>query len=97
MASKMYPSDGFTRNTVESDLVVGNVIRMVNPDGSSAPFSDCVITEVEESGYTHMIRPVGWSNGKIHSEPYSVPFSRITAGYYKTVLRADGNPYKMPS
>jgi hypothetical protein len=89
----MYPSDGFTRKTVLSDIVVGNVVRMINPDGSSAPFSDCII--VKENNVVELLRPMGWSNGKLHAETFSLYPSKLIAGYFQTVLKADGNPYTM--
>ncbi len=46
MANTPNKGDGHTRLVTEADLVVGAVLRMVNSDGSIAPFSDCVLTSV---------------------------------------------------
>ncbi len=89
-----YPSDGFTRVTIESDLVPGNVLRTVNPDGSIPVYSDCTITRFEE-GQVYFIRPMVWSNGKMYAEEFSTYTSKALNGYFHTVLAASGEPYTM--
>ena len=46
MANQVFDNDGQTRVVTREDLVVGNVIRMVNADGTSNPFSDCLIVKI---------------------------------------------------
>jgi len=94
--AKQYPCDGFTRLTEESDLVPGTVLRMVNfidNPAVSAPFSDCVITKVED-GIVYLNRPMGWSNGKTHTEEFCAYTTRVVK-FWHTVLTASGKPYSM--
>lgn len=92
--NKRYPSDGFTRPTIVEDIKIGNVVRMVNPDGSQAVFSDCVIHLIECNVIT-LLRPMVWSNGKMHTERFSVYRSKLLDNCYRTVLAANGEPYTM--
>lgn len=91
---KQYPSDGFSRPTVEADLKPGVCLRMINPDGSSAPFSDCVIQKIDND-IVYLLRPLVWSNGESHVETFNSFTSRILQGYFHTVLTAEGTPYMM--
>lgn len=92
--TKRYPSDGFTRPTTTEDIKVGNVVRMVNPDGSQAVFSDCVISFIEGDVIT-LLRPMVWSNGNSYTERFSAYSSRLMAKDFRTVLAANGEPYTM--
>lgn len=90
-----HTSDGFTRAVESKDLVPGNVLRMVNPDGSQAPFSDCVITGIVDN-VVQLSRPVIWSNGETHVERIA-PFntSLVGSSSWRLVLLSSGLPYTM--
>lgn len=90
-----YNCDGHIRRVIESDIVPGTVIRDIHPDGSISPFSDSVITRVEND-QVYLIRPMAWSNGKIHAEEFGILKSKLLEyTCFHTVLLASGNRYTM--
>jgi hypothetical protein len=95
----MFPYDGSVRNVQKEDLRPGVVLRMVNRDGTSAPFSDCVIIRVEDDVVVHLMRPMGWANGTVDAERFPAMVESLLKGsshnYFKTVLLSTGEPYTM--
>jgi hypothetical protein len=95
----MYPYDGTVRDVEAGDLRPGVVLRMVNPDSTSAPFSDCVIVKLE-GDMLYLKRPIAWGNGALGAEEFPVMVQSILEGgashpYFKTVLLCNGEPYMM--
>jgi hypothetical protein len=88
-------ADGKTRKTIAADLVRGNILRSVNQDGSVPPFSDSVITGIN-NGYVFLSRPMMWESGKHHVEEYSTTAEHaVGSNFFHTVLTDRGEPYSM--
>jgi hypothetical protein len=87
-----YNYDGAVRAIEKEDLVVGNVVRMVHENGLfSAPFSDCIISKIEDDE-VYLNRP-GFSN-KLYMEQFSALISNLVlSDKWMLVLEASGKPY----
>lgn len=95
--SKRYLSDGHLRPVMESDLVPGTVIRFVNSDGTSPPFDDSIVVDVD-GDLVKLVRPYVFAHLRSYlagQETFSVSQVSLLNGSYRTVLLASGDPYNM--
>lgn len=89
--------DGYVKEIQESDLVVGNVLRMFNDDEciTSSPFSDCLITKVED-GIVYFARPMGFiaeygNSVYLHHESFSAFADTLNKKRFRVVMRYSKN------
>ncbi len=84
-----------TRQATPADIVPGVIIRLMFADGTSAPWSDCLITDVDNSTVT-LSRPRAFLlNGEytLSAEVFQTPITRLldTPGWHIVCL-ASGKP-----
>lgn len=77
------------------DLALGSVVRMLNSDGSVAPFSDAIVTEIEADcirlyrPYARLVKETPQKG----AEEYAITHRQL--GNYRLVTLASGKPYIM--
>lgn len=81
--------DGVTRAVRQPDLVPGAVLRMVQSDGTVAPFSDCVIASVDGLQVV-IVRPHASGSEEV---AVSVPRILSPGSLFRTVLDSADNVY----
>lgn len=100
----MFKTDGHTRTAKWEDMKRGVVLRMVHQsEGTSAPFSDCLVVDVQETSngepwpVVALARPFARFNNSgqcVEScENFFAPKSSIDRGDFLIVLAANGEPY----
>ncbi|TXH11819.1 MAG: hypothetical protein E6R03_13940 [Hyphomicrobiaceae bacterium] len=87
--------------TDPKSLEVGTVLRMINSDGSVAPFSDCIVRAVlPQAQDVRLLRPTfnGWSKRENDSpvgyEGFCATFEGVCK-HFRIVTKASGAPYVM--
>ncbi len=90
-------TDGQLHRVTAEDLVVGSVLRMLNSDGTSDPFSDMVVVSAPSGGELTLSRPYLYASGSGGSLMGFEQF-RISAGpllkegsTFRVVCTARGN------
>ena len=96
----MYTNDGNLRNVSIDEIVPGMLLRSVNSDGSSAPFSDVVVTKVYiEHGEKRFDadRPYAFNHfgGALHGSENVKYLGINSLKFYKLIMLASGKPYMM--
>ena len=97
-------NDGITKKfESRNDVSIGQVVRMINSDGTVAPFSDALVLSYDEKMDSyHLARPYGFASGTETSGPtpllgcesYEVPWASLKE-HAVSVLTSRGLPYKM--
>lgn len=84
----MSKQDGHVVKVTEPKaLEHGTVLRMVNSDGSVAPFSDYIVINVKY-GQIHMVRPYAMQKYEL----FVASFDRVMS-HFRLVTLASGKPY----
>lgn len=93
--------DGHTRMVEVGDIQLGAIMRQLNSDGSSPPFSDSIITKVD-GDVVFLSRPYLYAQRVTKSElsgveNFAVTISRLCDGssIFRTVLDSRNRTYKM--
>ena len=96
----MYETDGNTRAVTVDDIAPGVILRPVDSNGYTAPFSDVVVTSVyTDAIYNDMrfdvVRPYAFAhyNGELHSVEKIGYLSAYSLSRFRLVMLASGKPY----
>lgn len=96
----MFTTDGHMRKVLITELEPGMILRYVYEDGSSAPFTDVVVTRIyEDHGETRfdVARPYAFAHvGGFLMNTETVKYLGTSAlSRYHLVLKSSGKPYTM--
>ena len=84
----MSKPDGHVVSVTEPKVLErGTVLRMINSDGSVAPFSDCIVINVKH-GWIYMVRPYAMQKYEL----FVASFDRVMT-HFRLVTLASGKPY----
>ena len=82
-----------TNQKITAAVEPGTVVRSLNDDGTTTPFSDSVVLELKD-GYYKLARPYVFGSGVTGCEVHQVSRESLERRFVM-VMTARGAPYKM--